>query len=937
MAGLALLVVASGVWLSAFPPGADAPGHLFRAEYLAGQMREAGPGLYFQAAWLPDWYMGDPLRTYYPPLTNLLLTPFVYLTADPILGYRLFLSLVLAAFAALAYFALAALWSPWTAGLGTALALIAPYQVRTIYFEGNVPRVLALLALPVVLWAGDALLTTKGRRTPLLVVLAAAWAWAVLAHPQQAAMFAVAFGLYLVVRLFVDPDVPLRRAGYWLAGLVLGGLVTAPWAYPAYAGGELPEVPFLPVEKVNTFVVRPEALLPAETMADGRISLGFGALLLALLAASARPDPRRTALVVAGLLTAWMSLGPQGVAFSLLPLNESLLPERFLNFTAFALAVAAAGLFPLGPRARVARLFVIAGLAFIDLFPGLSLLGPRPYPQAEALLERALQASPIQGGRTYLLIYPEPSALEVYFAGKAGPLVNGWALENTPHHWALRRLPSAPEWSPAYFQRLLALYDVRRVVLAGEGGRVEAAVEALEAAGFRLEEQVGRYDLYTLQEESSPVQSLPAERMLVLGDRLTPFLAAFPFAEEADRPNLTELRPERLQAYPVVGVYRFEQSADDLDRAEAVLLDYLERGGRVVLDLSGMEEAYGRSLEFLGVDVLRLSFSEEMRLRWQMEGLPTRLPLGEVAPEGWSGATYSGLDGVLAEVAFNEEWYPVLGYKDIGQGRAWFIGLNLLYYAQLTGAQDLLEAVRERTLEGVAVARDLRYDPVPVKHFEAGPTGVSLEVEAPEDLPEAVVSYTYSPRWRVLVDGQEVPYRRFERLTALPLPRGNHTVVFAYQPYATLPTRIGLGLGALAVVTLLGLYAVERARFVPVEEAQPEAEQQVTPNYAPCANCGFLLAEVGPPTPITYPFQVVRCPIWGLRMDDEGFQPGEPLDDAAKRERLAAWLEAHGYHPDTVHERWGFAVTDFFGEPGQGTETVPAIEGEDVEPNPDRG
>jgi hypothetical protein len=150
-AGLVLAAVAA-LWLLIWSPGAlrgaDTWSHLFKAEVLAEEMHSRGLGAYLTSAWMPAWYLGDPYRTYYPPLTTLVLAPLQYLTADAVLTAKLFVSLALLTYAALVYGFLNRMWGRWPAALGATLAVWAPYQLRTIFFEGNIPRILAVLVLP---------------------------------------------------------------------------------------------------------------------------------------------------------------------------------------------------------------------------------------------------------------------------------------------------------------------------------------------------------------------------------------------------------------------------------------------------------------------------------------------------------------------------------------------------------------------------------------------------------------------------------------------------------------------------------------------------------------------------------------------------------------------------------------------------------------------
>ncbi len=940
-AGLALgsvAVLGLLIWFPGTPRGADTWSHLFKAEYLAAEMHARGLGAYLTAAWMPSWYLGDPFRTYYPPLTTLVLAPLQYLTGDTVLTARIFISGALLAYAALVYAFLNRLWGRWPAALGAVVSVWAPYQLRTVFFEGNLPRVLAFLALPLIAWQTEILLAGPRRRVRAAALLGLFWAWAILAHPQQAYTFAIGFALYVVARLFFEAETPFVHALWWLGGLVWGAALTLPWSLPAYVGNELPGIPYLPEIKVETFVAHLASLIPSFSLSDGRIVLGTGVLLLAVLAAVARPDARRTGYLIAALVTFWLSLGPSSIGFSLLPLHDQLLPERFLNFTAFALPVAAAGILPLHNTARIPRLALVVGLVALDLAPGFSIARAVPYPEEQAALA-ALPAQGVgRGGRTALLTYPEPTALETYFVGESSEMLNGWALENTPHHLSIRRLLGAPEWGTEYLRARFELWDVHRVIVRG-GVEAEAARNALEAIGFTRDPSLGPYEIWIDSRPSAAVQWLPVGQMLLVGNDLMPFLGAFPFAEERSASGLADVGLAEMLTHPIVGVYRFEQEAESLESAEATLREYLRHGGTVVVDLSGMEDLIGRSLDFLDVGVLRLSFDQRADLRWDQdpEGAPERLDFSGLPEVGWSGAAYLHLDGVLASVEQDGDWYPVLGYKDFGAGRAWFIGLNLLYYSQLAGEPALMETIRGSVLASSPVNRDVVLEDVDVREFEVSDRGLTFIARA-DRAADAVISYTYSPRWEVLVDGTPVPFTAYEGLIRLTLPQGEHTVQVRYRPYGTSWPRLGLGMGIAAALLAVAAMIVE-ARMRPA--AQPPRKAEVDePSYAPCANCGFRIAEKYPPTAVTYPFNVVSCPICGMKMDDEGFVPGDSLSPDQREKALTRWLEAHNYVPEQVYKRWGFGVEEFF-EPTpvavEGPTAPPSPGSPDANQNPDRG
>jgi len=720
----------------------------------------------------------------------------------------------------------------------------------------------------------------------------------------------------LILRLILDPEVPLLQLGWWAGAILLGAAFSAPWLLPAYSHGELANIPFLPLEKIPLFSTTLEGFLWYLDPSRGHILFGFGALLIGLLAISARPDPRRSAWFLAGLIGIALSFGPAGVFFSLLPLHDQLLPERFINFSAFAIPVAAAGLLPLGRNLKLIRGVLLVVLVAADLVPSLRLIPGVPYPQEQAVLQ-TLAAS--GGGRVALLTYPEPGSLEVYFSGQGSDLVNGWALENTPHHLAIRRVLSAPEWGRDYLQALFSRWDVRTIVISG-GEEADPARESATGMGFANTLTLGRYEIWRSEAPSARVQAIPAQNMLIVGDGFSSFLATFPFAEEASSSEFTHGPSGRLDEYPVVGLYRFASNNSDVDDYEAVFRNYLAAGGTVVMDLSGMEDLFGRTTDIFGVQAFRLSFDDRIPIHWEDAGagLPESLHLADLPEPGWSGAVYEGLDAVLATVEWEGSTFPVFGYKNVGGGRVWFVGVNLLYYAQLTHQDGIRDYIRGNVLAGSRVSMDLTLPPVTVQGYVETATGLHFVYDSPEPV-QALVSYTYSPRWRATVDGIEVDLDSRDHLIRLALPPGTHQVDVRYDPFGTIWPVLGWAAGIFGGICALAALVGEslwRSKVRPKRDFLEVFQKPEGPDgsgaYAPCAHCGFRLAESRPPTPITYPFHVSHCPICGAHMDDEGFVPGKDLSREEQAHALHQWLRGNHYDPRIIHTQWGFSLEEFF-------------------------
>lgn len=898
------------VWLPGFPRGADTWGHLFKAEYLAGQMR-ANPAAYFTSAWMPAWYMGDPYRTFYPPLTTLVLAPLVYLLRDPFTAYRVFASLFFVLYSRFVYAAFTERTRHWTAAFLTLLAVWSPYTLRTLFFEGNLPRILAVLVLPWLAYFTE--LTIVRSTGPRALLASLAWAWAILAHVQQALMFAVGFGLYSIVRIILDHKLPVKRLLHVVAPIGLGAAVTAPWALPAYSRLELANIPYLPPIKVDIFSAPLRALLPSGD--PGAVMFGGGVIILALLAVAARPDSRIIAWSISGLVCLWFALGPTGVVFSLIPGHDQLLPERFANFSALALPIAASRLAPLGLRARYRRIAIMAALIALDIVPIFPLLRNGDFPADRAAISTRLAAQP-PDGRAVLLTYPEPTAIDVYVASRYGlhDQTSGWALENTPHHPLIRRVLSAPQWGPEYFARLMGLWDVRYAVVSGEAEEVQAAREALSAAGFARNSAEGRFELWTSTRPASPIQIVPGGQMLIVGDQPGPMLAAFPFAAEGPGPNLADYVSTDLDQHPALALMRFA-SSDQVKDAETILTDWAGKGNTAIVDLSGMEEPFSEGLDFLGVNVLRLSFREPMEIIWRepLTTLSSQLYLPE---PGWNGAAYRNLDVVFAEVVHNGVKYAVLGYKRVGRGRVWFVGLNLLYYAQITGERSLAAAVAGLALDQTAVSRQITFEAVPIESASFGDGRLEFVYDAPAEA-DALISFTYSPRWAATVDDQPVELRDYEHLMRLTLPAGRHRLTITYHPYSTLPPRIGLLVGALALAGMAAGIVMEWRRERTAAGPRPYVDRRSSDRwaktgYAPCPHCGFRFSEVGPPLPEIYPFHLTSCPVCGQRFDQTGFRAGADLTPEAREAALNRWLVRRGFDPALVDPLRDFRVTSFF-------------------------
>lgn len=212
------------------PWGSDSMGHVFKAEYLYQAI--------MQGDWFPrylaDWYNGiDPFR-YWAPLPYYVLALVRFFTGDMVRAVNLFLFIV--------SFVGSGSWLLFRNRLtlvhSVALALIwvvVPENLRVGFSEGNVPRMLALMFLPLLIYLVLAIQNSE-KRGIKIVALAATVSLIILSHAMMGALFLITLTLYLfLIMLFGGTSFKdfIRTVGVFVVGILL----TCWWLVPSLVGG----------------------------------------------------------------------------------------------------------------------------------------------------------------------------------------------------------------------------------------------------------------------------------------------------------------------------------------------------------------------------------------------------------------------------------------------------------------------------------------------------------------------------------------------------------------------------------------------------------------------------------------------------------------------------------------------------------------------------
>lgn len=149
---------------------------------------------------------------------------------------------------------------------------------------------------------------------------------------------------------------------------------------------------------------------------------------------------------------------------------------------------------------------------------------------------------------------------------------------------------------------------------------------------------------------------------------------------------------EELQQYPYVLLYNFKWR--DQEKAEELLMKYVESGGTLVIDASGNMEGTFYSLdnsEFLHTIITRKLLPENPKIE------PNSVNFSPFQEDGqpWYGADYQSTGDNKIEPLVTANGRTLIGVQKIGKGRIIWIGYNFVWHAFHTDNKDEMRLIQE--------------------------------------------------------------------------------------------------------------------------------------------------------------------------------------------------------------------------------------------------
>ncbi|MEK7142971.1 MAG: 6-pyruvoyl-tetrahydropterin synthase-related protein [Patescibacteria group bacterium] len=694
-------------------------------------------------------------------------------------------------------------------------------------------KLIALFLLPVLFYFANQILKNPQNQLKNIALIAVAMGLTVYSHPMNAVVYAISLVLYGIIYSFLDQKMEFRRIFLVILGLGLGIVLASSYLLPfifqppgeSFSRAALWEY---------SSIVNPEQVFQLKST----ISLLGGwlvILIIPFITLFRTRNPKITALYLTGIIVMLIAF-----AYVYLPLG-AIFPFKlsysyvWIYITCFTLAYVFGMAVPFGPIGKLSHYFgrlalgiLLAVLFYFQIYqtPSFLTLSSQSSLPSEIKLAKYIDNFSNQG-RIFQSHYPlgklswslwlfsgktevEGHYYGVSRAGKEIALMND-AIHNQYPEYVLKKLRN---FNIRYFianQILLGkLRDPRTGDFIGQ-----KIVKKIEEAGWQMQYEINLYEdlnsakksidrLYYLDNPSTYVQPVEGEILAIGKYGPTLAAAASPLKInilEANSIYLDDYDLDFLKRFKVIFLYGFGYR--NKDQAEQIAKDYVRSGGKLIIELFGVENSkLEENPEFLGVTGNPIKITSPLTIETKEDVrnlLPATFELpGEIMDirsdailsynpmKEWNALEYLNLDQSLARFSSEDDFYSILGYKNVGESKVFFVGANIFYHLYNTHDPKELELV-SRLIRNLAGSSDLvnNHKSLSDQDFRAEEEKLNNEywrfkVSSKTDR-LALISLAYSPNWRVYVDSKPVRVYQAENLMVVKLPAGEHKLEIKYQ------------------------------------------------------------------------------------------------------------------------------------------------------------
>lgn len=682
---LALLVLAAGagclmyvMWERGYyASGYDTWGHLFKSDLMYQNILKGN----YYPLFSKLWYNGVQPYRYWAPIPYYLLAALQMAAGgDIVLTYYYFVGF--------AFFTGGLGWLLW--GISTRRMVLCsflslvwfflPDNMRVFFFEGNVPRMVAAILIPYLVYFIWLFVQKKKNYAAFFVSLLTALL--AMTHLMISAMMGITAFLFLI--FYVIGTKNFIKSAEAIVSMLIGYVLTGIWLIPALTGGLITMNSEAGKSVMESLTYSLWSTLNPFTRLVGvtdtyyyGLSIVLICILGVLLANKKQKAGYYTNLLI--LLCTTPAFIP---VLSKLPMNQLL---WMMRFTTIAYAFFLWSLIEWKQARRYFTLLLMA-LLLIDCIPSLSL--SRYYYQARgSIVDEMKTTKKITSQRAALMdlsILNSYPSFELCEGEQSKQYTFGWAWQGASTAQNIVMLNTALENKDyAYmFDRSVELGDDTVVVLKElvlkYGGTRQQLLEAAGQSGYQLYSETNEaYILHFSAAKSFGVKT--RYKGIAIGEYAGQIAFDYP-AFTGGSNNIEDYTVEELSRYETIFLSGF--TYNDLETAQEMVTQLADQGVRVVIDMTHIPVVKeNKRMYFLGVAAQDIEFDTTYPTLTYKD--TNYYP--QTFPEEYGKWNTKYLEGVKNVLGYSDYYGQKLTFAGTNDNQnIIFLGYNLMFYYQQT-------------------------------------------------------------------------------------------------------------------------------------------------------------------------------------------------------------------------------------------------------------
>jgi len=781
--GSIILVLNQPMWSGNVPGWSDNYGHAEKIWFTANYLKTYG----WLPRWDPYWACGYPIYQYYPPLSYLIASLFVFIVGSVESAYASTLQFASFLGGALTYYYVKKVFHHRFAGIiaGLYFSLCSHFYWYFIWIGTFSYGIAAMIFIPASFIALENMWSPQIKQPKQIALLAIILALAMFTHENSFVL------LFYVLSFFTFSKVILTEKSDRISMLfsmyskiilafLLASSLTAVWILPFYVMKEN-MIPW------NYLGMWWEQIDPQQFL-DNVGTIPFWSALPSLIFLKSHREHRPIVLTLL-ICTLW-SFGQYSPLtwplFSSLPLADTVTPKRAFIVVIFMFSILTAafvtffsnfaGKYINRKTEKVKNKFVkyfsyylvisllIASLVipFVSDASAWALAGRSGNAPSEDYIEicRLLNENETfsrVGGHVYSPAWHGlPITGTGFFQGSQIP----WFIYNY-------RIYIPAEQREEYYQDIAQLFD--------EGYVISETDPKMDLSPyFKSVLSYGRYSVYQRVPFPKYCWSFNPGSILVFSEYASAVKGLYEMVPRSiniltnSLQGIDSFDPLTAGDYDCILMFGYNRTSSSTEN----LRNFIRQGKTIIVDTHGSIDEQG---DFFGVksNVRQLygsvnwSFTDSGRFLL-FDVNVSRFSDASWENQPWQYTTYSGLDEVYAYV----DNQPVLGVKNVESGKVFFVGFNLfihmMYNYNYDEAKLIANILNFCSKNTVTPLTETGYAEV----VEREPERIVIEYETSS--PYILVSEAYYPAWVAEIDGREITVQNYFNLMAVKVTPGKH-------------------------------------------------------------------------------------------------------------------------------------------------------------------